>query len=81
MVFTAPRFNATGEVLSPACVTVLLNGVLLQNHQAFRGATNWRVPGKYTPHAAELPLALQYHRNAVSFCNIWVRPAPVVNEP
>ena len=81
MVFTAPRFNATGEVLSPACVTVLLNGVLLQNHQAFRGATNWRVPGKYTPHAAELPLALQYHRNAVSFRNIWVRPAPVVNEP
>ena len=81
MVFTAPRFNATGEVLSPAYVTVLLNGVLLQNHQAFRGATNWRVPGKYAPHDAELPLALQYHRNAVSFRNIWVRPAPVVNEP
>jgi hypothetical protein len=81
IIFTAPRFGADGAVVSPAYATVILNGVVVQNHQAFRGATNWRVPGKYSPHPPELPLALQYHNNAVSFRNIWVRPAPLVNEP
>ena len=80
-IFTAPRFAANGEVSSPAYLTAMLNGVVVQNHQAFRGATNWRSPGKYTAHAAELPLALQYHNNSVSFRNIWVRPVPLVNEP
>lgn len=81
IIFTAPRFGADGQVISPAYATVILNGVVVQNHQAFRGATNWRVPGKYTAHAAELPLALQYHSNPVAFRNIWVRPVPLVNEP
>lgn len=81
IVFTAPRFGADGAVVSPAYATVILNGVVVQNHQAFRGATNWRVPGNYSPHAAELPLGLQYHNNAVAFRNIWVRPVPRVNEP
>jgi hypothetical protein len=81
IVFNVPHFGANGELLSPAYVTVVFNGVVVQNHQAFRGATNWRVPGKYKAHEAELPLALQYHDNSVSFRNIWVRPVPVVNEP
>ena len=81
LIFTAPRFGTNGEVLSPAYVTATLNGVVVQNHQAFRGATNWRITGKYTPHAAALPLSLQYHNNSVSFRNIWVRPVPLVNEP
>lgn len=80
-IFTAPRFGANGELLSPAYLTAILNGVVVQNHQAFRGATNWRVPGKYAPHAAELPLLLQYHDNSVSFRNLWVRSVPLVNEP
>jgi hypothetical protein len=81
IIFTAPRFGSDGAVVSPAYATVILNGVVVQNHQAFRGATNWRVLGKYSPHPAELPLTLQYHNNAVSFRNIWVRPVPLVNEP
>ncbi len=71
----------TGELLSPGYVTVFHNGVLAQNHQAIRGETNWRVPGKYTPHGPTGPLALQFHNNSVAFRNIWVRPIPVVNEP
>ena len=80
-IFTAPRFGAKGELLSPAYLTAMLNGVVVQNHQAFRGATNWRVPGKYTPHGPTGPLLLQYHNNSVSFRNIWVRHVPLVNEP
>jgi hypothetical protein len=81
IIFTAPRFGADGTVISPVFVTVTLNGVVVQNHQAFRGASNWRVPGTYTPHDAEEPLLLQYHNNSVAFRNIWVRPVPMVNEP
>lgn len=81
IIFTAPRFDADGKVQSPAYVTVILNGVVVQNHQAFRGGSNWRSLGSYSAHAAELPLALQYHSNAVSFRNIWARPVPLVNEP
>jgi hypothetical protein len=80
-IFTAPRFGANGEVISPAYLTATLNGVVVQNHQAFRGATNWRSLGEYKAHAAELPLTLQYHNNSVSFRNIWVRTVPQVNEP
>ncbi|HSY19985.1 MAG TPA: DUF1080 domain-containing protein [Candidatus Acidoferrales bacterium] len=81
IIFTAPHFGDKGEVISPAYVTVTLNGVVVQNHQAIRGATNWKSPGKYTAHAAELPIALQYHNNSVSFRNIWARPVPLVNDP
>jgi hypothetical protein len=81
IIFNVPHFGANGEVLSPGYVTVFHNGVVAQNHQAIRGATNWRVPGKYTPHGPTGPIALQYHNNSVSFRNIWVRPVPVVNEP
>ena len=81
IIFTTPHFGPNSEVVTPAYVTVTLNGVVVQNHQAYRGATNWKSPGKYTPHGPTGPLALQYHNNSVSFRNIWVRPVPVVNEP
>ena len=81
IIFTAPRFGADGAMVLPAYVTVTLNGVVVQNHQAYRGATNWRSPGQYSAHDPELPLSLQYHNNSVSFRNIWVRPVPMVNEP
>jgi hypothetical protein len=81
IIFNVPHFGTNGEVLSPGYVTVFHNGVVTQNHQAIRGATNWRTPGKYTPHGPTGPIALQYHNNSVSFRNIWVRPVPVVNDP
>ena len=64
-------------MLSPAYLTAMLNGVVVQNHQAFRGATNWRSPGNYIPHAAELPLALQYHNNSVAFRSSTLTVEPV----
>jgi hypothetical protein len=81
ILFNVPHFDADGKLLSPGYLTVFLNGVCVQNHQAIRGETNWRVPGEYKTHASSGPLALQYHNNSVSFRNIWVRPVPVVNEP
>ena len=81
MVFTTPHFGANGEVTTPAYVTVILNGVVVQNHQAIEGTTTHRAAGKYTPHGPAGPLLLQYHNNAVAYRNIWVRPVPPANEP
>jgi len=81
LTFNVPHFNDHGELVSPGYVTVYFNGVMVQNHQAIRGATNWKSPGKYAPTGPTGPLALQYHNNPVAFRNIWVRPVPVVDEP
>ena len=71
--FTAPKFE--GETLkSPAFITVLYNGVLVQNHMQILGTTGHRdVPGPY-PAKEKGPLVLQEHRSPVEFRNIWIRP-------
>ncbi len=43
----SPHFDADGKLLTPGYATVIQNGVVVKNHQAIRGDTNWRVPGKY----------------------------------
>jgi type 1 glutamine amidotransferase len=81
ITFTVPHFAADGTLVAPGYVTVIQNGVVVQNHQAFRGPTNWRVPGKYIPHGPTGPIGLQYHNNAVRFRNIWVRALAAPDGP
>lgn len=76
IVFERPRFAADGTLARPAYVTVLLNGVLVQNHQAMLGTTKWRSIGQYQAHGPTAPIQLQDHDSPVSFRNIWVRPLP-----
>jgi hypothetical protein len=73
VVFTAPRFNADGSLKSAARVTVLHNGVLVQNNVELWGPTEYIGIPKYKMHADKLPLVLQDHGDPVSFRNIWVR--------
>lgn len=73
IVFTAPKFSDDGRVLAPAYVTVLHNGVLVQNHYALEGGTYFNRPPAYTVHESKLPLKLQNHRNPMRFRNIWIR--------
>jgi hypothetical protein len=73
IVFTTPRFDADGKVVKPGYVTVLHNGVLVQNHTEILGNTHYDKPPSYTKHADKLPLVLMYHGNPVRFRNIWVR--------
>ncbi len=71
--FTAPRFNEQGRVTHPARVTVVHNGVLVQNNVEIWGKTeNTGLPA-YRMHPDKLPLSLQDHNELVSFRNIWVR--------
>ena len=72
IVFRAPRFEG-GELVSPALVTVLHNGVVVHNQQAFLGATRHRDVASYAPHEATGPIGLQDHGNPVRFRNFWAR--------
>lgn len=72
-IFTAPLFNEDGSLLSPAYITVLHNGVLIQNHVELKGPTEFIGKPNYKVHPDKLPLALQDHGNPVSYRNIWVR--------
>jgi hypothetical protein len=73
LVWTAPRFDETGRLRSPAYLTVFHNGVLVQNHVELTGPTGWLERRPYQAHPEKLPLALQDHGNPVRFRNVWVR--------
>jgi hypothetical protein len=70
--FEAPRFDGD-KLVRPAIVTVMFNGVLVQNHKEFVGTTVWRKNGVYKAHPPEQPLSLQDHSQPVRFRNIWIR--------
>lgn len=73
ILFTAPRFGKGGEVERPAYITVLHNGVVVQNHTEVQGSTHYDRENKYEKHAAKLPITLMYHGDPVRFRNVWVR--------
>ena len=73
IVFTTPHFDAEGKVVKPGYVTVLHNGVVVQNHTEIKGNTSYDRPSAYHKHADKLPLVLMYHGNPVRFRNIWIR--------
>ncbi|MBI1312891.1 DUF1080 domain-containing protein [bacterium] len=73
IIWTAPRFNEDGSLKSPAYITALHNGVLIQNHFELKGDTPFDRPPKYSRHADRLPIRLQDHGNPTRFRNIWIR--------
>ena len=76
IVWTAPAFGADGALKSPAYVTVLHNGVLVQDHVRLAGETFYIGKPKYKPYD-RAPIKLQAHGDPsqpISFRNIWVRP-------
>ena len=73
IIWTAPRFNTDGVLISKARITVLHNGVLVQNNVELDGPTEYIGIPKYKAHGAG-PIVLQDHGNPVSFRNIWIRP-------
>ncbi|MEO8635587.1 MAG: family 16 glycoside hydrolase [Gemmatimonadales bacterium] len=79
--FRRPRFDASGALLSPARVTVLQNGVPVQNNVELFGPTSWLSRLPYEAHPDRMPLGLQDHSFKVRFRNIWVRPLPEGNPP
>jgi Domain of Unknown Function (DUF1080) len=72
IVFHAPTFDGAGVVQKKARVTVIHNGVLIQDNVEIQGTTSTEKP-EYKNTAAKLPLALQDHNHPVRYRNIWVR--------
>jgi 3-keto-disaccharide hydrolase len=72
IVFEAPRFDGD-RLVTPAYLTVFLNGVLLHHHKEVMGPTVYRALAKYAPQPAEDALVLQDHQQPVRYRNIWVR--------
>ena len=67
----APVFDSE-RLVSPAVITVVLNGIVVQNQFVLKGDTPYTGLPKYTPHG-RLPLSLQDHGTEVAFRNIWIR--------
>jgi hypothetical protein len=76
IIFKAPRFGKDGKLAKPATLTLLHNGVLVQDHYELTGDTQYIRAPLYSPHPEKLPLSLQYHGNPVRFRNIWIRELP-----
>jgi len=74
IIFKRPVFNKKGKLISPATITVLHNGVLVQNHWVIEGITYHKKRAAYEPHADKEPILLQDHGNPTRFRNIWIRP-------
>ena len=67
-----PRFGTDGKLEAPAMITVVLNGVVVQNNYVLKGNTPYTGLPKYTAHG-RMPLSLQDHGVEVAFRNIWIR--------
>lgn len=72
VIYTAPRFNENGEVITSAYITVIHNGIVIQNHTEVWGPTEYRGLPVYIAHG-KAGIKLQDHGNPVSFRNIWIR--------
>jgi hypothetical protein len=73
IVFHGPRFSDSGELLRTATVTVLHNGVLVQDHVTLTGPTAYMQRPPYQKHAVKMPLKLQDHGQPVRYRNVWIR--------
>lgn len=75
IVWTAPVFNDNGSLKSAARVTVMHNGILIQNNVEIKGETVYIGAPFYKKHGP-LPIKLQDHGDPsepISFRNIWIR--------
>ena len=78
VIWTAPVFNADGTLQSPARITALHNGILIQNNFALQGETVFTGTPEYHAHGKSW-IMLQAHNDPsppISFRNIWLRELP-----
>jgi hypothetical protein len=81
IIFESPRWDAKGDLVKKACVTVIHNGVVVHHRYEYQGATDgisslvpWKTLSKYPPpQPPEVFIELQDHNNPVRYRNIWIR--------
>ncbi len=74
IIYHAPEFNDQGKKVKSGTVTVIQNGVLIQDHAEIKGTTPY-IGWPKNPAHGKGPLKLQDHgdNSRVSYRNIWVR--------
>lgn len=75
IIYTAPTFKEDGTIRSNPYVTVIFNGVLVQNHTMILGTTEYVGFPTFAAHGKG-PLVLQSHGDPsepISYRNIWIR--------
>jgi hypothetical protein len=80
IIFHGPRFGADGQLLRRARVTVVHNGVLVQDNVELSGPTAHKQRPPYRVHREKLPLLLQDHSHPVRYRNIWIRELGAANQ-
>ena len=73
VVYAAPRFKADGRLDTPGRITVLHNGVLVQNNSTINGQTYYIGLHNYPEAHDDDVISLQDHGNKTQFRNIWLR--------
>jgi hypothetical protein len=76
VIWTAPIFSTDGSLKSAARVTVIFNGVLVENNIELLGPTQYIGKAGYRAPHGPAPIKLQSHGDKsepLSFRNIWVR--------
>ncbi|MEN6323234.1 MAG: DUF1080 domain-containing protein [Proteiniphilum sp.] len=75
IIYTAPTFKKDGTYRTPPRITLLQNGILLQNNTVILGTTENKGLPQVKEHGAG-PIRLQDHGDPsapISFRNIWIR--------
>ena len=75
IIYIAPIFKEDGTYRVPPSITVIQNGIVLQNNTTILGTTEYIGFPKVVPHGAG-PIILQSHGDPsepISFRNIWLR--------
>lgn len=81
IIFESPLFDEKGKLTRPGAVTVIHNGVVVQNHFQLLGGTYYDRPAAYQKHSPRQPIRLQNHGNSVKYRNIWLRELkPIVGK-
>lgn len=81
IIWRRPHFNEDGSVKTPAYVTILQNGVVVQDNQELLGPCVHKRRTAYKAHADKLPISFQNHGEECHYRNIWVRELPSRDNP
>lgn len=74
--FLRPLFDADGNCIRKARITIIHNGVVVHNNLEIEGTTSHKRKARYGKPHEKGHIRLQDHGNPICFRNIWIRELP-----